>query len=75
MRWMSVYAVFQGTSHSGRQFLRNRPSNRHIVPLYGRSDGLFTQGIKFETLDRHLRYPGKLLNQWRADESGLTRHW
>ena len=36
------FADFQGTSNGGRQFLRNRRSNRHIVPLYGKSDGLFT---------------------------------
>ena len=41
------YAVFQGTSNGGRQFLRNRRSNRHIVPLYGNSDRLFTKGRKF----------------------------
>ena len=29
--------------------LTNRRSNRHMVPLYGKSDGLFTQGLKFET--------------------------
>ena len=27
----SYYAVFQGTSNGGRQFLRIRWSNRHIV--------------------------------------------
>jgi hypothetical protein len=43
------YAVFQGTSNGGRQFLRNTRSNRHIVPLYGKSDRLFTEGLKFET--------------------------
>ena len=36
------FAVFQGTSNGGRQVLRNRRSNRHIVPLYGKSDCLFT---------------------------------
>jgi len=40
-------AVFQGTSNGGRQFLRNGQSNRHLVPLYGKSDSLFTQGRKF----------------------------
>jgi len=44
-----VYAVFQGASNGGRQFLRNRRSNRQMVPLYGKSDGLYTQGLKFET--------------------------
>jgi len=44
-----VFAVLQGTSNGGRQFLRNRRSNHHMVPLYGKSDGLFTQGLKFET--------------------------
>ena len=43
------YAVFQGTSNGGRQFLRNRRSNRYIVPLYGKSDCPFPQGLKFET--------------------------
>ena len=48
-RERASYAVFQGTSNGGRQFLRNRPSNRHNVPLYsyGKSDRLFTQGRKF----------------------------
>jgi hypothetical protein len=27
------FAVFQGTSNGGRQFLRYRRSNRHMVPL------------------------------------------
>ena len=39
----------QDTSNGGRQFLRNGRSNRHIVPFYGKSDRLFTQGLKFET--------------------------
>jgi len=39
--------AFQGTSNGGRQFLRNRRSNRHIGLLYGKSDPLFTQGRKF----------------------------
>ena len=42
-------ALFQGTSNGGRQFFRNRRSNRHMVPLYGKFDRLFTQGITFET--------------------------
>ena len=33
----------QGTSNGGRQILSNRPSNRNIVPLYGKSDSLFTR--------------------------------
>jgi hypothetical protein len=41
------YAAFQGTSNGGRQFLSNRRSNRHIVPLYGTSDRLFTRERKF----------------------------
>jgi len=41
------FAVFQGTSYGGRPFLRNRRSNRHIVPWYGKYDRLFTQGRKF----------------------------
>jgi hypothetical protein len=41
------FADFQGTSNGGRQFLKNRRSNRHIVPLYGKSDRLCTQGRKF----------------------------
>jgi len=44
-----VFADFQGTSNGGRQFLRIRRSNRHIVPLYGKSDSRSTQGLKFET--------------------------
>jgi len=38
---------FQGTSNGGRQFLSNRRSNRHIVPLHGKSDRLFTRERKF----------------------------
>jgi len=41
------FALFQGTSDGGCQFLSNRPSNRRIVPLYGKSDRLFTHGRKF----------------------------
>jgi len=41
------FAVLQGTSNGGRQFLRNRRWNRHIVPLHGNSDRLFTQGRTF----------------------------
>jgi len=37
---------FAGYLTGGRQFLRNRRSNRHMVPLYGISDGLFTQDLK-----------------------------
>jgi len=40
------FTVFRGTSNGGRQFLRNRRSHRHSVPLYGKSDRLFTQGRK-----------------------------
>jgi hypothetical protein len=43
-----AFAVFQETSN-GCQFLRDRRSNRHIVPLYGKCDGLYAQGLKFET--------------------------
>jgi len=42
------YAVFQGTSRGGRQFLSNRRSIRHIVPLYGKSDRLLTRLVRFE---------------------------
>ena len=38
---------FPGYLRGGRQFLSNRLSNRHIVPLYGKSDGLFTRERKF----------------------------
>ena len=46
------YAVFQGSSHGGRQFLRNRRSNRHshMVPLYGKYDRLFTRVFRFGEL-------------------------
>ena len=54
------FANFQSPSNGEREFLRNRRSNRHIVPLYGKCDGLFTQG---RNVDRHLRYPGKLRRQ------------
>jgi hypothetical protein len=43
-----VFAVFQGTSNGGRQFLSNRLSNRYIVPLYGKSNHLFTRFFQFE---------------------------
>jgi len=42
------YAMFQGTSNGGRQFLSNRRSNRHIVPSYGKFDRLFTRVFRFE---------------------------
>jgi hypothetical protein len=42
------FAVFQGTSNGGRQFLSNRRSNPHIVPLYGKSDHPFTRVFRFE---------------------------
>jgi hypothetical protein len=38
-----------GNLNGGRQFLVIRRSNRHMLPLYGKSDRLFTQGPKFET--------------------------
>jgi len=44
------YADYQGTSNGGRQFLRRRRQNRHVVPLYGKSDHLFARGLKFEML-------------------------
>jgi len=47
VRVLTDYADFQGTSNGGRQFWRNRWSNRHIVPLYGKSECVFTQGCKF----------------------------
>jgi hypothetical protein len=45
----TYFTVFQGTSHGGRQFLRSRWSNHHIVQMYGKSDRLFTKGIEFKT--------------------------
>ena len=36
------------TSNGARQLLSNRRSNRHIVPLYGKSDRLFTGVFRFE---------------------------
>jgi len=53
LMWVGVpvltdFAVFQDTSNGGRQFLSNRRSNRHIVPLYGKSDRLFTRVFRFE---------------------------
>jgi hypothetical protein len=44
-----AYAVFHGTSNGSRQFLRITRSKRHMAPLYGKSYGLFTQGLKLET--------------------------
>jgi hypothetical protein len=55
-----AFAVFQGTSSGGRQFLRNNRSNRHIVPLYGKSDRLSTKVSNSRRFDRHSRYPGNL---------------
>jgi len=43
----TYFTVFQGASNGGRHFLRTRRSNRHIVPLSGTFDRLFTQGRKF----------------------------
>jgi hypothetical protein len=37
-----------GGSNGGRQFSNNRRSIRHIVPLYGASDILITQVLKFQ---------------------------
>jgi hypothetical protein len=55
-----LFTVFEVTSNSGRQLLRNTRSNRHIVPLYGKCDRLFTQDRSLLTVDRHLRYTGQL---------------
>ena len=41
-------AIFQGNSNGGRRFLSNRRSNRHIVPLHGKSDRLFTRVFRLE---------------------------
>ena len=41
------FAIFQGTSNGGHQFLSNGRSNRHIEPLYGKSDRLFTRIFRF----------------------------
>jgi hypothetical protein len=38
-----VFAAFQSTSNGGSQCLSNRRSNRHIMPLYGKSDRPFTR--------------------------------
>jgi hypothetical protein len=38
----------RGASRQGRQFLSNRWSNRHMVPLYGKSDRLLTRVFRFE---------------------------
>ena len=46
-RKAGLFALLQCTSHGGRQFLRNTRSNRHIVPLYVKSDRQFTQSLKF----------------------------
>ena len=48
---------------SFRGYLECRRSNRHVVPLYGKSDRQFTQVENLRTVDRHLRYPGKLRRQ------------
>jgi hypothetical protein len=56
----SYFALFQGTSNGGRQFLSNKLSNRNIIPLYGKSDRLFTRVFRFEERWPHLRYPGKM---------------
>jgi hypothetical protein len=46
---VGIFAAFPSTSNGCRQFLRNRRSKRHIVPLHGKSDRLFSEGLKFET--------------------------
>jgi hypothetical protein len=48
MRAGAYFAAAPGYLNGGRQFLSNRRSNRHIVPVYGKSDRLFTEGLKFE---------------------------
>ena len=55
-----AFAAFQGTSNGGCQFLSNRRSNRHIVPLHGKSDRLLLKSSDLKSVHRHLRYPGKL---------------
>ena len=42
------FGVFSCTPNGGRQFLRNRRSTRHMVSLYGKHDGLFTQRLQIE---------------------------
>ena len=56
--------IFQGTSNGGRQFLRNRRSNRHIVPLNSKSYRLFTPGRKFA----HRRPPFDI--PWKTAKTG-----
>jgi hypothetical protein len=51
----SDLAVTQGTLHGGRQFLRNRRSNRHIVPLYGNLTVYLLKVSNSRRVDRHLR--------------------
>ena len=53
------FTLFQGTSFGGRQFLRNRRSNRHLVPLYGNMTVYLLKVSNLRTVDRHLRYPRK----------------
>jgi hypothetical protein len=54
------FADFQGISNGGRHFLRNRRSNRHIVPLYGKSAVYLLKVSNLRRVDRHLRYPGRM---------------
>jgi hypothetical protein len=56
----------QGTSNGGRQFLSNRRSNRHIVPLYGKSDRLFTGVFRFEERLQPFEVPWKLRRPLRS---------
>jgi len=44
----ACFTVSLGISNGGHQFLSNRWSNRHIVPLYSKSDRLLTRVFRFE---------------------------
>jgi hypothetical protein len=48
----TIFALIQGTSNGGRQLLRNRRSNRHIVPLYGISDRRLLESSDPKGVDR-----------------------
>ena len=52
--------MFQGTSNGGRQFLRNRRSNRHVYHCMANLTVYLLKVSDSRRVDRHLRYPGTL---------------
>ena len=69
------FAVFQGTSHGRCQFLRNRQSNRYIVPLYGKYDRLFTRVRKFAQRCPPFEMPRKAARKAHVGYGSGRRTW